>query len=255
MSTKSPHGNYGNYYMMRPSGAADARLHLFKKDWIKSRKVLDIGCNAGHLTCSLGLRFRPKHITGVDIDHDLIRGARRYLIHMSSRADPISYKKGEDVPDVPEDYFPSAIVSTHGQLHYNKMNPSWMFPNNVTFRQGDWYNDADEWTTYDTVLALSISKWIHLHHGDEGLVEFFDKIYRCLGTGGLFIFEPQGWNSYKSAVQEMEDREDFQQTLDKLKLRPEDFERILIETVGFSTVELIGYDTTDAKRPLYIYTK
>lgn len=50
---------------------------------------------------------------------------------------------------------------------------------------------------YDFVLALSITKWIHLNHGDDGLKRFFKKIFLNLKPGGCLLLEPQSWSSYK----------------------------------------------------------
>ena len=79
-------------------------------------------------------------------------------------------------------------------------------------------------TGYDVIMCLSVSKWIHLNYGDTGILRLFDKVHSLLGTshvhkytrtshvtnvylciyismylveGGLFIFEYQGWLSYK----------------------------------------------------------
>jgi 7SK snRNA methylphosphate capping enzyme len=44
--------------------------------------------------------------------------------------------------------------------------------------------------------SLSITKWIHLHNGDEGMKEFFHKAYQSLKPGGIFVVEPQAYESY-----------------------------------------------------------
>lgn len=43
---------------------------------------------------------------------------------------------------------------------------------------------------------FSLTKWIHLHHGDEGLKKFFRKVYRNLNPGGVFLVEPQDYATY-----------------------------------------------------------
>ena len=49
---------------------------------------------------------------------------------------------------------------------------------------------------YDVILGLSLTKWIHLNWGDEGMKRFFRKIYLHLRPGGKFIVEPQPFASY-----------------------------------------------------------
>lgn len=46
---------------------------------------------------------------------------------------------------------------------------------------------------------FSVSKWIHLNGGDEGLMKFFNRIYDVLNPGGTFVFEPQEWEGYHKA--------------------------------------------------------
>ena len=58
-------------------------------------------------------------------------------------------------------------------------------------------NLADTQTPeYDTILALSLTKWIHLNWGDAGIKRFFRRIYNHLRPGGRLVLEPQPFGSY-----------------------------------------------------------
>jgi hypothetical protein len=50
---------------------------------------------------------------------------------------------------------------------------------------------------YDTVLAMSITKWVHLNWGDSGLKRFFRRVFRHLKPGGHFLLEPQEFSTYR----------------------------------------------------------
>lgn len=52
--------------------------------------------------------------------------------------------------------------------------------------------------------SLSITKWIHLHNGDEGMKEFFHKAYKSLKPGGIFVVEPQEYETYARRRRESE---------------------------------------------------
>lgn len=49
---------------------------------------------------------------------------------------------------------------------------------------------------YDIILALSLTKWLHLNWGDEALKRTFRKMHRQLRPGGRLVLEPQAFSSY-----------------------------------------------------------
>ena len=49
------------------------------------------------------------------------------------------------------------------------------------------------------VSSFSVSKWIHLNGGDDGLLAFFRRVHSCLNAGGSFVLEPQSWEGYSKA--------------------------------------------------------
>lgn len=54
---------------------------------------------------------------------------------------------------------------------------------------------------YDLVLCLSVTKWIHLNYGDQGIRLTFKKIFNQLRPGGKLILELQNWPSMKNFKQ------------------------------------------------------
>lgn len=88
---------------------------------------------------------------------------------------------------------------------------------------------------YDTITVFSIVKWVHLNHGDSGLVRFFAKCYRLLRPGGVFIVEPQEWASYRKNKGSSDTARLF---FSEVKLRPSDFPALLTgPEVGFESCE------------------
>lgn len=93
-----------------------------------------------------------------------------------------------------------------------------VFPHNVAFCTSDWVASGSTFDGkgYDVVLAcvlhsrhglicdslflsLSITKWIHLNDGDDGIRAFFARVHAVLRQGGMFVLEVQPWDSYAKA--------------------------------------------------------
>ncbi|XP_072904922.1 7SK snRNA methylphosphate capping enzyme-like isoform X6 [Hemitrygon akajei] len=189
------YGNYTKYYGYRnPDRGDDPRLAVLRADWFRGKDILDLGCNSGHLTLRIARDLRPARIVGVDIDGGLVHSARRNIRHYLSeearapgRRFPISLAKCKGPIAAPPVALDRQTVSG--------------FPNNVTFVQGNYVLEKDELLEtqrpeYDVILCLSLTKWIHLNWGDDGLKRMFKRIYRHLRPGGIFILEPQPWSSY-----------------------------------------------------------
>jgi len=114
---------------------------------------------------------------------------------------------------------------------------------------------------FDVALCLSLTKWIHLNNGDMGLLRLFDNLNGCLKIGGLLIFEPQPWPSYKKAKRGS-DIMTFNYR--NVKIKPESFVRILNGKFGFKLKKHLAHrdkmkvrsnQNVGFSRPLYLLKK
>ncbi|KAL1417651.1 hypothetical protein MTO96_026698 [Rhipicephalus appendiculatus] len=248
------YGNYNRYYGYRNGGGQeDPRLKAMKAEWFRGRDVLDIGCNVGHLTLSLARDFAPRKVIGLDIDGGLIRAARRNVRHYLTAA-----LAGEM-------RFPVSMAICHGPIAAaalpGRQAESVAFPNNVFFVEGNYIMDNEaqleaQQEEFDMILCLSLTKWVHLNWGDDGVRFLFKRMYRQLRPGGRMLLEAQPFHSYAK-------KKKLTETTFKhyhaITLRPEKFnEYLLSPEVGFAKCELVATPSHASKgfqRPLYLFTK
>lgn len=196
----APFGNFINYYQFN---SAEDRLQLLptatspetadsitkpslpQNFWSQAAAdcppaepyiVLDVGCNAGNFTQLLYQDFlrkhcndaldatRAVHILGIDIDAQLIERAREQNRH----PDNVSYLC-VDVMD----------ASADGQI--------------ARYLDGVWPGRQ----RFNAVFCMSLTMWIHLNHGDEGLAAFLRRVSEL---SALLVIEPQPWKCYGTAV-------------------------------------------------------
>ncbi|XP_053203170.1 7SK snRNA methylphosphate capping enzyme-like [Panonychus citri] len=135
------------------------------------------------------------------------------------------------------------------------------FPRNVKFFCENYFLDCDdllngEKPEFDCILCLSVTKWIHLNFGDEGLKRVFKRMYRQLRSGGRLILEPQPWSSYKK--KKLTSEITLKNYL-SIKFKPDDFNEYLLSSeVGFSSSELLKTPIHESKgfqRPIFLFLK
>lgn len=272
---KFQYGNYCKYYGYRNPSCEDGRLRVLKPEWFKGRDVLDLGCNVGHVTLSIACKWGPSRMVGLDIDAQLIHSARQNIRHYLSEELRLQPQTAEGDPGAESEEgiktvrkrscFPASLTASRGpiaapQVPLDGADTS-VFPNNVVFVTGNYVLDRDELVDaqtpeYDVVLCLSLTKWVHLNWGDEGLKRMFRRIYRHLHPGGILILEPQPWSTYAK-------RKTLTETTYKnyyrIQLKPEQFSSYLTSPeVGFSSYELVATPHSTFKgfqRPVYLFHK
>lgn len=242
------YGNYNRYYGYRNPEEHDSRLNAFKREWFENKRVLDIGCNIGHLTLFVARELKPQMILGLDIDGRLISTARKNIRHYLIQDDQ---------------KYPNSCKLSYGPLAAPVKQEARraVFPHNVTFAQGSYVLESDELlelqkAEYDLILCMSLTKWIHLNWGDEALKRSFKRMYRQLRPGGKLILEPQSWSSYKKRKRLTET---IYNNYCNIKLKPDDFADYLTSPeVGFSNYEIIDVPFNKSKgfqRPIYLFYK
>ncbi|EIN08979.1 Bin3-domain-containing protein [Punctularia strigosozonata HHB-11173 SS5] len=263
------YGNYRDYYYKRPL-ASDARLALlsaYSPDLFSGKRVLDVGCNEGWITCEIAQSLGASKVVGVDVDSALIERAwhRRRTCFSRQRTSVTTKCTPEQeetlrIRRIDATYFPASCEHMFGPLPTPRSTASTAheFPHNISFRVADWTRERipEDGDGYDVVVAFSVSKWIHLNTGDDGLLTFFRKVHSTLQPGGMLILEPQDRSSYQKAGRM---HEKLRSMLHTLELRPEDFPRILTE-IGFKPVEHLTIGTSfilngGFDRPLDLYIK
>lgn len=236
------YGNYHRYYGYRNAGKdrlSDPRVDLFKEEWFKDKDVLDIGCNSGHVTCVIGKLFKPKLVVGIDIDGKLINKA---------------YKDVKHYLDVDNEDFPASVCEEFGDLPPKVPSDKDLFPHNVYFVASNFIVDSmldDIVPEYDVILALSITKWIHLNWGDNGIKKLFKRSFKLLRDNGCLIIEIQPLNTYSKKTKS---NQLFKDNIKNMTLKPDMFEEYLLsEEIGFTKIEHLGVSANESKgfqRPL-----
>lgn len=79
------YGTCSRYYGYHtPALNTDPRLAVFRPQWFHGKKVLDVGCNTGHIALAIARHWSPARILGVDIEEELVHAARQNLRHFLS---------------------------------------------------------------------------------------------------------------------------------------------------------------------------
>ncbi len=179
------YGNYDRYYGYRVGEAMeDHRLSALRDEWFRGRRVADVGCNDGLFSLSLVGAFEPSACLCLDIDGDLVRAGERKLASLRRHAEAEAEAEVE-VEDAPKTKTKKKTTSAFDGVEFRRANAL----------EHDFGTE-----TFDVILLLSVTKWIHLNFGDEGVRAVFRKCRDALVPGGSLILEPQPWRSYRSTL-------------------------------------------------------
>ncbi|GJZ65694.1 probable RNA methyltransferase [Tanacetum coccineum] len=238
-------GNYRNYYTYRIDQGLeeDPRIKVMKKEWFEGKNCLDIGCNSGLITITLAKKFGCQKILGIDIDSARIEDAHWNLRNFVRRSEPKNRPATKKSKDGKRNSITNSPEETTSEI--SKSPDSHLF-DIVSFQKDNFVQSLSSPgdKVYDTILCLSVSKWIHLNWGDEGLITLFSKVWRLLQPGGVFILEPQPWKSYISNRQVSQVAST---NFKNFEIFPNQFQEILLDKIGFRKIENLSASLSGSK--------
>ncbi|XP_056692969.1 probable RNA methyltransferase At5g51130 isoform X2 [Spinacia oleracea] len=240
----------------------DPRFKVFKKEWFEGKDCLDIGCNSGLITINIAKKFYCRTILGIDIDKDRINDALwriRKTIREEKAGNGIVVPSKSKVVKVMNESEGDKTCSTSAKDDETETSSAERnLLDVVSFRSE---NFVTSWSSlplkhYDTIVCLSVTKWVHLNWGDEGLISLFAKFWRLLNPGGILVLEPQPWDSYyKNRLT----TEVTQMNYKHIVHRPDFFQEMLLDKIGFRTVEQATTSVSGATlgfdRPVLVFRK
>lgn len=115
------------------------------------------------------------------------------------------------------------------------------------------WNAPDCSGMFDLILCLSLTKWIQLNWGDDGVKALFRRIFYLLSPGGMLVLEPQPYVTYKKSSKLTPVHK---YNYAHMQFMPEQYSTYLLNDVGFRREILVGtVDHATALRPLYLFVK
>eukprot|EP00929_Paragymnodinium_shiwhaense_P079463 TRINITY_DN41364_c0_g1_i2.p1 TRINITY_DN41364_c0_g1~~TRINITY_DN41364_c0_g1_i2.p1 ORF type:complete len:318 (+),score=42.75 TRINITY_DN41364_c0_g1_i2:70-1023(+) len=228
-------GNYASYYGYRQADvdaagldAHDLRLAAVTKclgpHVFHGLEVLDVGCNDGSVSIQMALKHGARRVVGIDVDANLIdvaRANKKRAVEVHDGCEANIKFRADDILEIPLKRGPSMKAER-----------------------------------FDAILCFSVTKWIHFAYGDAGIRNLFRRCWKRLRPGGFFILEPQDWASYKK---KRHITRDIREMVASIELKPEEFEKCLVEMFGFQKVETLDPPRTATggfkRRPILIFKR
>ncbi|XP_074497475.1 pre-miRNA 5'-monophosphate methyltransferase [Sebastes fasciatus] len=229
----APYGNFINYYSFNPPEnrlsliPASLLQDLDHRDHQQTTLILDVGCNSGELSIAFYKHLvqeplrqeesdkRKVHLLGFDLDEILIQRAQQN-------------------------------------------NP---LPSNISFIPLDITKDTHQLQDYlnqrgcshfHLCLCLAVTMWVHLNHGDAGLLQLLSRL---ASLSQHLLLEAQPWKCYRSAARRLRKlgRSDFDH-FKTLKIRGDVAEHArehLERHCGMELIQSFGSTTWDRKLLLF----
>ncbi|XP_037977192.2 probable RNA methyltransferase CG11342 [Plutella xylostella] len=197
------HGNFINYYSFHSAKERINNLSIEMFPTVVTNEpiiCLDIGCNSGELTQEFYQYLKNVYhnnnimILAIDIDSALIKRAID-----TNTADNITFRSID-------------IMSEDGAEEIKT------------------YLNSHSKQAFDITFCFSVTMWIHLNNGDEGLLKFLQFLKEIPST---VLIETQPWNCYRNAQRRMKKQGNDFAFYHTLKIRSDvnlTIEKVMIES-------------------------
>ncbi|KAM6233379.1 RNA 5'-monophosphate methyltransferase-like [Porphyrio hochstetteri] len=183
----APYGNFPNYSRFHPP---EGRVGLLPGGLLRSlfpaeaRPLLglDVGCNSGELSVAL-----YRHLLGLQESEGSLEqpAAGKDLNLLCCDIDPVLIERAQQLSP-----FPASISFARLDI----MDASARGPL-LTSYLGRFGRSA-----FDIAFCMSVTMWIHLNHGDSGLMEFLSFLS---SLSKYLLIEPQPWKCYRAAARRL----------------------------------------------------
>lgn len=188
----------------------EERLKYFLPDWFNQSYVCDYGCHRGDFAFKLFELFHLKinRLDGIDVRKNCILNAQ-HMQREKYRCEIIRRMKSK----------------SFDAIDYSKIN----------FKMSNWVKDNEtfqyEESEYDIIIALGVTKLVHLYYGDIGLEKFLRRSCHRLKPGGHLIVELQSRAKYIESVKDI-GKPFIVKNFKNIKIQPDKLEPLLA-SVGF----------------------
>lgn len=185
----APFGNFPHYYRFHPPGdrlqllSPELKTRLPEAEWSRPLLCLDVGCNSGDLSVALYrllMGFQDNETAPALSVDDL-----RHVQLLCCDIDATLIQKAKETNPFPD------------SISYSCLNIMDAVARQEVF---DSFLARFDRSSFDLGFCMSVTMWIHLHHGDRGLVEF---LVCLVSLCKYLLIEPQPWKCYRSAARRL----------------------------------------------------
>ncbi|NXY19018.1 BN3D2 methyltransferase, partial [Atrichornis clamosus] len=235
----APYGNFPNYSRFHPP---EGRVSLLPQGLLRSlfptaaRPLLglDVGCNSGELSVAL-----YRHLLGLQESKSSPEpaGAGKELILLCCDIDPELIQRAQQSSP-----FPASISFASLDIMDSGARGPLLSSHLERFGRSG----------FDIGFCMSVTMWIHLNHGDRGLLEFL-AFLASLCT--FLLVEPQPWKCYRAAARRLRrlGRNDFDH-FRSLRINGDMAERITRILTQECAMELVrSFGSTSWDRSLLLF--